>query len=64
MSRRADEDPARSIDISNESEGEEDASQEEAEETDEMLQELEESQHSKFDVFTTNSKDKDRVIHK
>lgn len=65
MSRRANDDLARSIDISHESEGEEDPSQdEEAEETEEALHELEENQHSKFDVFASNSKDKDRVIHK
>ena len=59
-----DEDRAKSIDISHESEDEDDPSHDEAEETEEILHELEENQQSKYDVFASNSKDKDRVIHK
>lgn len=63
MSRSLNDEHAKSIDISRESEDEE-ANEEGDVEEEMMLQELEEEQLSKFDVFASNSKDKDRVIHK
>lgn len=62
MSRSLNDEHAKSIDISHESE--EEANEEGDVEEEMMLQELEEEQLSKFDVFASNSKDKDRVIHK
>lgn len=62
MSRGAkDSDRAKSIDLGNVSEGEEE-DREGGEEEEDVLNEIEDGRRRKLDIFSTSSREKDRII--